>query len=550
MSSILSQPSPLLRNRRTMIVLNQHSRNTLSRMFKHKTFKEEILAFYARQSEGLPIIPNYLRSTVYAELVSQQYQIYTKICQTTDKKDKKECVYESTRKIPSSQEYDALQALLTSDSFKLSLAMQDLRLPTAWDIRAKGNFIDISLDHMQLTYRGNGKDDPEVSSARANHAMRKQKINSLDRLPGWEENSWGYHGENGQIFSGPGTGKNYGPRYGTGDIIGCGVDFRDMSAFYTKNGIYLGTAFRKIKEVGLYPFVGFKTCGEQIEANFGTKPFKFDIQQWMMNEKQELMNQIGLQSTISTIADQLVLEYLRHHGYTQSAKALEKTMPTPCSQSEDKAQVSYRQKIRHAVMEGDIEEAMVLCETHYPGVLRNNPFVLFRLECRNFMEMVKRAQKEHQWMDTAEEETQSLHVAHSLSSKREMNQNGYVRQKKQRISNLELFDSIMTYGSRLRQTYAEQAETDETIRKELMTTFSILAYSDLSHAAVAYLYETPCIEQVASELNSAILVSLGKYPNSSLERIYRQTNTAIEELVMVGNAKAAMLRPEHDCLQN
>lgn len=46
-----------------------------------------------------------------------------------------------------------------------------------------------------------------------------------------------------------------------------------------------------------------------------------------------------------------------------------------------------------------------------------------------------------------------------------------------------------------------------------------------------------------------IIVSLGKYPNSSLERIYRQTSTTIEELVLSGNAKAALLQPERDCFK-
>lgn len=92
-----------------------------------------------------------------------------------------------------------------------------------------------------------------------------------------------------------------------------------------------------------------------------------------------------------------------------------------------------------------------------------------------------------------------------------------------------------------------------------------MAYTDLTDKAVAYLFETPHIEIVASELNSVILgrfchlqkkknhsfsvVSLGQYPNSSIERIYRQTTLAIEELVLGGNAKAALLEPERDCLK-
>jgi hypothetical protein len=64
---------------------------------------------------------------------------------------------------------------------------------------------------------------------------------------------------------------------------------------------------------------------------------------------------------------------------------------------------------------------------------------------------------------------------------------------------------------------------------------------------VAHLYQPPCVEQVAAEVNSALLVSLDRYPNSSLERIYRQTSVAIEKLVIVGNPSAALLEPERDC---
>ncbi|KAI7906608.1 concanavalin A-like lectin/glucanase domain-containing protein [Cokeromyces recurvatus] len=315
-------------------------------MLKQRTFKDELLGFYARQSEGQSFIPPYLSSSVYADLVRQQQFIFQTIKQIDGDENKR---------IPTSNEYDTLQACLSNDSFKMTLALQDLRLPTAWDIKAKGEYIDISLDHMQLTYKGNGKDESEVSSVRANHAMRKQcgiyyfeiqilskgvdghigigfcrKLNSLDRFPGWEEYSWGYHGETGKVYSGSGTGQNYGPKFGTGDIIGCGVDFRNMTAFYTKNGVYLGTAFKKIKEtMELFPFIGFKTPGEKIEVNFGAKPFMFDIEQWIENERRTLLSQIVEErEQESESADQIVVEYLKHNGYTKAAKSLEAALLT------------------------------------------------------------------------------------------------------------------------------------------------------------------------------------------------------------------------------
>lgn len=65
---------------------------------------------------------------------------------------------------------------------------------------------------------------------------------SLNRLPGWEPDSWAYHSDDGRSFCCSSTGKDYGPQFDVGDVIGCGLNFRTKSAFFTRNGIYLGTS--------------------------------------------------------------------------------------------------------------------------------------------------------------------------------------------------------------------------------------------------------------------------------------------------------------------
>lgn len=63
---------------------------------------------------------------------------------------------------------------------------------------------------------------------------------------GWDKQSYGYHGDDGNSFSSSGHGQSYGPTFTTGDIIGCCVNFVDNTCFYTKNGIDLGIAFRDL----------------------------------------------------------------------------------------------------------------------------------------------------------------------------------------------------------------------------------------------------------------------------------------------------------------
>lgn len=43
----------------------------------------------------------------------------------------------------------------------------------------------------------------------------------MNRLPGWEANSWGYHGDDGLVFASEGEGKPFGPVYTSGLITPC-----------------------------------------------------------------------------------------------------------------------------------------------------------------------------------------------------------------------------------------------------------------------------------------------------------------------------------------
>ena len=100
-------------------------------------------------------------------------------------------------------------------------------------------------------------------------------------MPGWDSHSYGYHGDDGGIFHGLGEPKkDYGPKFGPGDNVGCGLDYASRRIFFCKNGEFLGHAFDRVDEriiaEGLHPTVGLDSqC--PIFVNYGSKPFKFDL---------------------------------------------------------------------------------------------------------------------------------------------------------------------------------------------------------------------------------------------------------------------------------
>ena len=63
--------------------------------------------------------------------------------------------------------------------------------------------------------------------------LSAQGVN-MNRLPGWDKHSYGYHGDDGHSFCSSGSGQPYGPTFTTNDVIGCGVNLIENTCFYTK----------------------------------------------------------------------------------------------------------------------------------------------------------------------------------------------------------------------------------------------------------------------------------------------------------------------------
>lgn len=232
-----------------------------------------------------------------------------------------------------------------------------LPLPSRWSDSDKYPGLDIMGDGQDLRYSGSPtKAEIEAASVRTDHPMPpgcglyyfeveiKQKSKdtaiavgfstseaSLERLPGWETHSWGYHGDDGKMFFGEHSGRNYGHTFGAGDVIGCGVNFSTCQAFFTRNGLDLGICFRELKrDVKLYPTIGMKKhSGALVTANFGQRPFVFDIGDKMLSERTKASYYISTAKVGAlrppldedSLIQELVAQFLAHDGYVETANA-------------------------------------------------------------------------------------------------------------------------------------------------------------------------------------------------------------------------------------
>uniref|UniRef100_A0A8C4KH62 RAN binding protein 9 n=1 Tax=Dromaius novaehollandiae TaxID=8790 RepID=A0A8C4KH62_DRONO len=279
---------------------------------------------------------------------------------------------------------------------------QETPLPRSWSPKDKFSYIGLSQNNLRVHYKGHGKTPKDAASVRATHpipaacgiyyfevkivskgrdgymgiGLSAQGVN-MNRLPGWDKHSYGYHGDDGHSFCSSGTGQPYGPTFTTGDVIGCCVNLINNTCFYTKNG---------------HSLVGLQTPGEVVDANFGQHPFVFDIEDYMREWRTKIQAQIDRfpigerEGEWQTMIQKMVSSYLVHHGYCATAEAFARS--TDQTVLEELASIKNRQRIQKLVLAGRMGEAIETTQQLYPSLLERNPNLLFALKVRQFIEMV------------------------------------------------------------------------------------------------------------------------------------------------------------------
>ncbi|KAJ5070780.1 ran-binding protein [Anaeramoeba ignava] len=310
----------------------------------------------------------------------------------------------------------------TESEYKEYLIDKYPKLPHKFNIQDKYKFIDIEDDGLKIIYTGFGRDDSEIASIRTENPIPiscgifyfeinvvssgdtnyigigvSAKSVSLNRMPGWDYYSLGYHGDDGKIFESNGRGEIYGPTYSTGDIIGCCLNCISRVLFYTKNGISLPTAFQQVEtKQKLYPIVGLRSRGEIITANFGKSPFKFDIESYFLDHQEKIRNSVFYDSHFISLAlNHLIFSHLINRGFANTLLAFSNECDVLGHQTLQKFDIQKminliqnRKNISNLILDGKVDQAIDKIQNIYSGLLEKNQDLLLVLKTQDFVESI------------------------------------------------------------------------------------------------------------------------------------------------------------------
>eukprot|EP00242_Pyramimonas_sp_CCMP2087_P016646 CAMPEP_0198207392 /NCGR_PEP_ID=MMETSP1445-20131203/10846_1 /TAXON_ID=36898 /ORGANISM="Pyramimonas sp., Strain CCMP2087" /LENGTH=406 /DNA_ID=CAMNT_0043880401 /DNA_START=223 /DNA_END=1439 /DNA_ORIENTATION=+ len=307
-----------------------------------------------------------------------------------------------------------------AENNKVDLDDEEEEAPTELNTLNFGNFLEVSTDKLSVRYVGEGAHSNDVGSIQANRPAPSQqlvfyyevevkdggergkigvgfsdKTFKHSRQPGWELNSYGYHGDDGNKYSATWKGEKYSTGFTTGDVVGAGLHLGKREIFYTHNGKFIGIAFHDIK-LPLYATVGLHSKNEHITVNFGQKPFVFDIAALIAEERLQVQKTVTSVDFPQRFTLDVVTQYLQHYGCSGTLSALLDAscgLPRvePCSVPSSVAAVDMdtRAALRRLLLEGKVDATMLKMQQEYPNIWKDDISVAFHLHCQKFIELVR-----------------------------------------------------------------------------------------------------------------------------------------------------------------
>lgn len=364
---------------------------------------------------------------------------------------------------------------------------------------------------------------------------------SLNRLPGWESQSIGWHGDDGFIFVGSGNGAPFGPCYSTGDTVGCGIDFVNERIFFTRNAVVVGNVPIPSMDTQWFPMIGFRTPGEQVATNF-EKPHLFDLEEYVARQTFTIKSAIDSISLLSYNHQtdgnlqpfclreldlmRILLNWLLAQGFLAASEAffssafeqssyhcvLDAPLVSPASRDiaqqlltreelqEELEQVKHRMEIVELVRNGCIKECLGKMDRR---ILEQDRSLSFRLHTQHFIELIR----------------------------------SYYQPKEQQDENQALLKQILEWGSFLAKEYAQEPL--------LNSLFCLVAYKGAqgmcgpAQWTLSY-FDLSLRNEVASQLNTAIQTHNQHPQQSQLEIMLRQAYSVRDFLAEVDGSTSLL----------
>lgn len=415
-------------------------------------------------------------------------------------------------------------------------------VPTHLNTLSCGKFLKVSQEKLTVEYVGHmyGTHENDVGSIQANrpcptacavYYFEMTVINQgekgllsigftesgfkLGRHPGWEINSFGYHGQDGRIYHGSTEGDSYGPTFSVNDTVGAGINFASEIIFFTKNGNSVGAAFKEVRMENfsggeLYPTVGLHSAREKVAVNFGQRPFLFDVEALAREERNKLQREVERVSLPLSVTHSVVRDFLQFYGYKDTLDAFDEgscgdsapsTSLTQANGSSHQSAVSFaidhRKALRQLIREGKADAAMLKISELYPQISKDRKsFVNFLLSCQKFIELVKEG-------------------------------------------------TLVEAVEYAKSTLSQLQGTSNAQDSHLQNCLALLAYKDPTSSPVGYLLTSIQRDAVADTVNVAIL-ALGAFSTtfqqSLLEALLKQLIACHNELRIVNGGQGEIFR--------